>query len=161
MQPMTTIRNWQIDQMRKAENTIKHIVQTTAPEEAKTIRDGGDGWTVLEVMGHLRDFEAVFLERARLTLEKQMPDLPFPDPGALVVDKRYNDDDLQGSFQAWAATRAEHIALLERVDEGDWERPANHPTRGLFTLNDQLFLTVWHDMNHIEQMAHILVEASD
>jgi uncharacterized damage-inducible protein DinB len=156
MQPLKTIRTWQLEQLAKAVKTIEHIVANCSPEVARTARDGGDGWTVLEVMGHLRDFEAVFIERARLTLEQEMPDLPFPDPLQLVVEKVYNEDDLPESFNTWAAARRENLALLEAVAEEDWERPANHPTRGPFTLTDQLFLTVWHDMNHIEQMAKIL-----
>jgi hypothetical protein len=44
------------------------------------------------------------------------------------------------------------------VGDSDWERAASHPKRGLFTLNDQLLLTTWHDMNHSEQMARILAE---
>jgi uncharacterized damage-inducible protein DinB len=156
MQQPKTIRQWQLEQLAKAVKTVKYIVSTCNPEVSRNARDGGDGWTMREVMGHLRDFEAVFLERARLTLEQEMPDLPFPDPLQLVVEKAYNVDDLTDSFNVWAAARREHLALLEAVVEEDWERPANHPTRGRFTLTDQLFLTVWHDMNHIEQMAKIL-----
>lgn len=156
MQPLTTIRNWQIDQMKKAVNTIKRIIETATHDAATTIRDGGDGWTVLEVMGHLRDFELIFLERARMTVEEEMPDLPFPDPELMVVENDYNSGDLQATFNAWVAHRRRHVAFLEAAADADWERPANHPTRGRFTLNDQLFLTVWHDMNHIEQMSHIL-----
>lgn len=156
MQPLKTIRTWQLEQLAKAVKTIELIVANCSPEVARTARDGGDGWTVVEVMGHLRDFEAVFLERARLTLEQEMPDLPFPDPVKMVVDRAYNDDDLMESLETWAASRREFLALLGGVADEDWERPANHPTRGPFTLTDQLFLTVWHDLNHIEQMAKIL-----
>ena len=31
-------------------------------------------------------------------------------------------------------------------------------TRGPFTLTDQLMLIEWHDLNHIEQIAKILLE---
>lgn len=157
MQPMETVRGWHIDIMKKHINILGRLVESTHQKEATTIRDGGDGWTVLEVLGHLRDFEAVFLERAHLTLEEDNPALPFPDPLAMVSDRRYNEDDLAESYRAWAGTRRQHIALLEGVSsDDDWEAPARHPTRGPFTLHDQLFLTVWHDANHIEQIAKIL-----
>ncbi len=158
MQPMTTIRNWQIDQLKKAVSTLQYVIKCISQEDATTLRDGGSGWTVLEVMGHLRDFEAVFVERAHLTIDQDMPDLPFPDQEALAVERRYNEGDLQETYREWADNRLRFIAFLESVGEGGWERPANHPTRGPFTLNDQLLLTVWHDMNHIEQIAHIMVE---
>lgn len=156
MQPMRMIRTWQIDQLRKAVSILGRLVETTPPAAAHDLRDGGDGWTVTEVMGHLRDFEVVFLERVRLILTQDMPDLPFPNPVELVSERHYNDDDLEESYQAWAAARREHLAMLENVADADWERPSNHPTRGRFTLTDHLLLTAWHDQNHIEQFAHIL-----
>jgi uncharacterized damage-inducible protein DinB len=164
MLPLSTIRDWQIDQMKKAVNTVKRIIQTTTQQSATTMRDGGDGWTVLEVLGHLRDFEEIFFERSRMTVEQDMPDLPFPDPELLVIENDCNAGDLQETFDAWATFRRQHVAFLESVaDEGwerheGWERLANHPIRGPFTLLDQLFLTVWHDLNHIEQMVHILLD---
>ena len=158
MQPMATIRKWQIEQLDKMMSTLQYLISTTTQEAAHTYRDGGDGWTVLEVMGHLREFEAVFLQRAQLTLNEDNPALPFPNPNELVTAKQHNNDDLQESYNTWAATRRELVALLEKAnaDETAWERPAQHPTRGNFTLTDQLILTVWHDTNHLEQIAHIL-----
>lgn len=157
MQPMTTIQKWQIDQLENAINTLIYLVQTISDHDAKTLRDSGDGWTVLEVLGHLRDFEGVFLERAKLTLEQDSPDLPFPNPDTLAQEKRYNDDDMAQVLADWGASRQQYVALLKATESELWERPANHPTRGNFTLNDQVFLTVWHDMNHFEQITHIML----
>lgn len=52
----------------------------------------------------------------------------------------------------------EHLAFLAARSESDWERRAQHPTRGPFTLHDQIFLTSLHDSLHIEQITRILKE---
>ncbi|NJK81061.1 MAG: hypothetical protein HC876_18250 [Chloroflexaceae bacterium] len=57
---------------------LGYIVGQTAPEVATTYRDGGAGWIVVEVMGHLLDFDTVFLERAMHTVEEDNPPLYFP-----------------------------------------------------------------------------------
>ena len=158
MQSLATIRNWQIDQLRKSIPVIGSIIRSKSPEAMRTYRDGGDGWTTLEIMCHLRDFENVYLQRARLTLEQDNPDLPFPDPNQLVIDNRYNEQDIEAVYREWVEAREAYVTLLEGVDDEQGERPANHPTRGPFTLHDQLFLTVWHDTNHIEQMTRTLDE---
>lgn len=158
MQPMSTIHNWQFGQLKNGVSTLEYIVQSVTPEAATTYRDNGEGWTVTEVMCHLRDYEALFIERAKLTLNQEMAELPNPDPDALAAESKYNEQDLQSVFNEWKTHRAEFITLLETIQDDQWERPAKHPRRGPFTLNDQVFLTVWHDLNHFEQIVRILTE---
>lgn len=159
MQPMATIRGRMFDQLRKAIVTTELIVQSTSQEDAITYRDGGDGWTVVEVICHLRDFDKVFVERAQLTLNEEFPDLPFPSPDGLAMDLKYNEQDLKDAFKEWKAVREEYVTILEGVSsDEDWERVGNHPKRGCTTLNDQLFIATWHDVNHLAQISKILTE---
>jgi len=158
MQPLEKIRDWHIDQLRKDINVIRFVLENASDDDLKTIRDGGDGWTVAEVMGHLRDYEHLYLERANMTLEQEMAPLRNPDPDATAAEGRYNEKDVWAVYEDWVVARRAYIAFMEAVsDESLWEKPASHPKRGPFTLHDQLFLTVWHDTNHIEQMVHILL----
>lgn len=156
MQPMTVIRNWQLDQLRRSPIILGHILETTPPEDTNTFRDGGDGWTVLEVVCHLHDFEALFLERARLTMEKDFPDLPDLDADQAVIDGNYRAQNLDLVYAEWRTRRDALLAFFAERSEEDWERPATHSSRGLFTLHDQLFLTAWHDNNHIDQIVKTL-----
>jgi uncharacterized damage-inducible protein DinB len=159
MQPGSVVRGWQIDQLRKAITVIGRLVETTTAQDATTLREGGSGWTVLEVMCHLRDYEPLFIERVRLTIEQDFPPLPNPDPDQLAAENNYNAQDIAQALSAWRQAREAFIALLESVrDDETWVRTASHPRRGSMTLHDQLNLTVWHDMNHIEQMVKILNE---
>ena len=109
----------------------------------------------------MRDYDAIFLERARITVEQDKPDLRdvyYPDPDELAQEKRYNEQDVQAVLDDWKGIRADFITYLKDRADSDWERPAKHPKRGDFTLHDQLFLTTWHDMNHMEQITRILAE---
>ena len=144
--------------LRKVVPVIGHIVQTTSQADASSYRDGGDGWTALEVLGHLRDWDALFLERAKMTMTQDYPDLPNPDPAPLAIERQYNAQDWRTVCAEWVQRREVLVAFLESIGDDDWERAASHPKRGRFTLNDQLLLTTWHDLNHVEQMACILDE---
>lgn len=152
------IRGWQLSQLEKGVSILRNIVHEVSDEALTGYRDSGTGWTVLEVMCHLRDFEELFLERARMTVEEDNPALPFPDPDGLAAQEKYNEDNPALVLAHWIALRKEHHAYLSDCAESDWERPSVHPTRGKFTLHDQLFLTVWHDTNHVEQIMRILTE---
>ena len=157
MQALSTLRGWHIQQLEHAIPIYTHVLGAISPTTASTVRDGGDGWTILQIMGHLRDFERIFIERAMLTLNADNPPLPFPDPDQMAASKNDNATTLQDVLGAWSAARLTLIDFYKAIDdEATWERPAAHPTRGAFTLHDQLFLTVWHDSNHLKQIANML-----
>lgn len=158
MQSMDIIRQWQIKQLGYAINTLNYIVHSVSPADAHSYRDNGDGWTLAEVLGHLRDYEALFIERIELTLTQDRPDFPRPDPVAYAVDHAYNEVDIQEHFDIWLRLRRELIARYKNLADDQWDLAGKHPTRGYFTLHDQLRLVVLHDMNHIDQISRILLE---
>jgi uncharacterized damage-inducible protein DinB len=158
MRPMSTIRKWHFEQLRYSWKTVHYIVQTTAANDLITYRDENEGWTIAEVIGHLLDCERLFLERARLTVTCDNPDLPFPDQNEDVIKGRYNERDPQAILADWQQVREDYLAYLSTVPEEAWTREGKHPRYAPFSLNDQLFLICWHDMIHIEQITRILTE---
>jgi hypothetical protein len=158
MQTPATVRGWLMDELRKNLKIMGYLVSTVSHTDATTYRDNGTGWTALEVLCHMRDFETVFYERVRLTVEQDNPSLPFPNPDEWAVERAYNAQDLSAVYAEWAQNRAALLTFLEGVAESDWARTGVHPRRGLMSLTDHLTLTGWHDVNHIEQFTHILAE---
>jgi len=150
------IRSRQLDQLKFAVPIYHTILGSLSPDEIITKRDGGDGWTVLEVMCHLRDYERLIIERATVTLNQDNPPMPGMNPAALAIEKAYNEQDLATVVEEWANSRAEYLTLQGNTTEAQWSRISTHATRGALTLTDQLILTVWHDMNHLEQLTKII-----
>jgi hypothetical protein len=155
---LVTVRKWQVEQLEKGVKTVESVIRASDPTALTTYRDGGTGWTALEVLCHLRDFEAVYQERVRRTVQEDNPALTLPNPDELAAAGRYNEQDIETALSTWKTRRAEQVAYLRERAETDWERPAAHPTRGNLPLHEQLFLQTWHDMNHLEQMTRILAE---
>ena len=158
MLEMSVYRNWQFDSMEKNLVIAGQIVTTITDLSVFDKRDGGDGWTISEVLGHLADIEAIFHDRAKLTVESDNPQLPFPNPNQLVIEHGFATQKAMDVFKQWQTNRVPFLEYLKALpeDEVTWERPAQHPTRGNFTLNDQLMLTTWHDTNHIHQIMKII-----
>lgn len=155
---LETVRRWQFTQMELNLRTVDALLFQTDSAVLSTYRDGGTGWTVVEVLGHLNDFEAVFHHRATLTVEQDNPELPFPDPDELADQNNYIGQPWQSLLDNWKQTRDAHLQFLKSCTPDEWERPAQHPTRGKFTLHDQLFFNNLHDSIHLEQMTRILSE---
>jgi hypothetical protein len=158
MRPMAAIRKWHFDQLRYSLGIVRYIMQTAVPQTLTTYRDNGDGWTVAEVIGHLLDCERLFLERAQLTMTYDSPALPFPDQDQEVIKGRYNERDPHITLKEWEHVRGDYLAYLSTIPDEAWGREGRHPSYVPFSLNDQLFLSCWHDMIHTEQITRILAE---
>jgi len=153
-------RNWQIDSLEKSIIIAEQLLLSISDPAIFDKRDGGDGWTISEVLGHLLDAEIGFFNRAKITVDQDNPKLPFTDPNQSVIDKGYASQDAMDIFQQWQTNRVPFVAYLRSLSEDDaiWERAAQHPKRGRFTLTDQLMLAAWHDTNHIHQIVKIINE---
>lgn len=150
------LRQRQFEQLENGLNVVGYLVQTLDQTAAITYRDGGTGWSVQEVLGHLLDYEQIFLQRALVTVQEENPVLYAPDQDALVAEANYNAQNLHDIYTRWAEQRRAFLAYLIERNEADWERRGTHPKRGSMSLEEQLLLTVWHDTNHMKQMTHIL-----
>ncbi len=158
--------NEQIDGVRRThlflmDTTARSLGLLVAPltrERATTLRDGGDGWTVTEVLAHLRDFNGYFRGRAVLMLEQDNPTLPAYDHEAIAIASRYNEQDFATVYDALQRSRAETHALFAGLTPEQWERAGIHPERGHFTLTDALMQVGLHDVIHTEQILKILTQ---
>lgn len=157
MQVPTELHHRLIIALRHNARTFQHILAATPPADASTYRDGGDGWTALEIVGHIHDFDKIFLLRARRILTENNPALAPADHEQLVRDAAYNThhpDDLAGAL---AASRRELARFFRELDAADWDRAGVHPERETpFTLADALLQVATHDANHLEQLTRVL-----
>ncbi|MFN8452446.1 MAG: DinB family protein [Anaerolineae bacterium] len=153
-----TVLGWQFTQLSNNIKSVESIVRMTDPQALTTYRDTGIGWTALQVLCHLRDFEQVFTDRAHIAVEQENATLPFPSPDDLARDRHYNEQSVDAVLAEWKTRRADFIVYLRERSAADWERTALHPTRGILTLLEQLFLATLHDTTHLEQMTRILNE---
>ncbi len=69
--------------LRKTPVLVKSLLKNVPQEQAITATDGPDGWSVVETMCHMRDFEEVSLKRVQVVLEQDNPPLPKLDNDAL------------------------------------------------------------------------------
>ncbi len=112
-------------------------------------RDGG--WTVRQVVHHLADSHANSVIRFKLALTEDWPTVKPYDEAAWA---RLPDSCLpiDGSLVFIGALHARWVALLESMQEADFQRGFNHPELGRQNLATSLALYEWHSRHHT---AHI------
>ncbi|MCY3831653.1 MAG: DinB family protein [Chloroflexi bacterium] len=160
MSEMPRYRRWQLWALEKNPLNYEHLLSTISDPVIYAKRDGGDGWTISEVLGHLADTDSYFLARARALAEGEDP----PQGSGRSVDERVKDagyatQDAQDLFEKWKAVRVPYHAFMASLPEDDdelWERPRRPPEGGGFTLNDQLVLSAYHDLDHLHQIVKII-----
>lgn len=140
----------------KTRDILANVLRNVTQAQATTLRDGADGWTILEVLCHLRDFDAIFRARAQQMLDEDQPDLPAYDHEQMAIDQDYNGQDLAYVYEEFADSRKQTFRFFRSLDDAGWERAGNHPERGHFSMTDAVLQVVLHDLDHIEQITRIL-----
>jgi len=139
---------------RKSQALLAMLLDGVDQATGSSLRDGGDGWTCVEVVCHLRDFDAISLRRLRLILEQDAPALPLFDVPGLAAG--YAGQSLATVLAERAALRAEITALLEGLPTDAWSRTGVHPTLGAWTVTEMGIKLAAHDVDHLEQIGRIL-----
>ncbi len=142
--------------MKKTPVLLDALLSGVTQERARAARDGAEGWNVVEIVCHLRDFDEIFFARARQIVEQDRPTLEPFDHEQMAKDRDYAAQDLNAAFEAYQATRQEFLAWLKARDEADWQRTGVHPEAGEYTLLEQALQVPLHDLDHLEQIARAL-----
>ena len=158
MTSIETIRNRHIGLMRKSVQTLGNIIQPLTLEEATTWRDSGDGWTVTEVMCHLRDFDVFFYGRAEMMVALEDPILPAYDHEQLAIDLKYNEQNVFEVYESLKTHREKFAQFFDGLEGEQWDHEGKHPERDSFVMLDSLMQVGLHDNVHMEQMTRIIAE---
>ena len=153
------VRERHLGAMRASCDILGHILQGMPNERARALRDGPDGWSILEIVCHLRDFDEIFYNRVQMMQAQERPQLPAYDHEAMAIDGAYQQEDLAEAYSALRASRARFIACLADLTPAQWERDGVHPERDSFTMTDALMQVGLHDLDHLEQITRVLAQA--
>jgi hypothetical protein len=151
---MTPIRF--IRSLKKTPLILNHVLRDVNHETARSITDGPDGWNTLQIICHLRDFEEIFYERARIMVEKERPLLTRYDAHQLVIDNDYLNQGYRAALMQFSEIRRKHVEFLESLSPEDWWRSGVHPEHGVISVMEQSMQVALHDVDHIEQIIHML-----
>ena len=125
-------------------------------ERARTATDGPDGWSVLQIVCHLRDFEDFFRGRAELALSHANPKLPAYDHEQIAIDRHYQSQDLHEALAAFVEERKRFLRLMQSLADAQWARMGLHPELGWISVLDMAMQVSLHDVDHIEQITRCL-----
>ncbi len=142
--------------IRNTTKTIGHILQGVSRADATTYRDGTEGWTVTEIVCHLRDFGTIFHDRAKRILSEDTPVLAPYDHEQMVIDGRCNEQDVEVVYADLVRIYDDLAGFYESIADDQWDRAGIHPDAGHFPLTKSMLQVGTHNALHIEQMTRVL-----
>lgn len=151
-------RERQISSMRLGCEILGHILQNISADDARDLRDGSEGWSIIEIVCHLRDFDEIFYSRALMMLEQEHPQLPAYDHEAMAIERNYQADSLADAYNSLKVSRARFAAFFEALTPAQWSRGGAHPERDSFSMTDALMQVCAHDLDHLEQITRVAAQ---
>jgi hypothetical protein len=142
-----------LDAMRSTEDVYRKLLEGVTQEHAQSSRGGDEGWTIVEVLCHLRDAEERSVERARKMATEDHPFLEAYDQDVWARERRYSEENVTNALEGFLRHKREHIALLEGLPAEAWKRTGHHEEWGDIDIHSQALHMIAHDFQHAAQIA--------
>ncbi len=110
-------------------------------------------WCLTAVFCHLRDVEReVNLPRLGAITTEKNPFIVGIDTDAWADEREYKDQNGPAALEDFINARIKSLDLLDRLEEDDWQRPAQHAIFGPTDLKEIVGIIAGHDRLHTRQV---------
>lgn len=112
-----------------------------------TARPGPGKWSILEVVVHIADSDAISIDRMKRILTEDDPPLLYADETAYVDRLFTHDQDLEDALALLEVGRRQWARVLRRLPDEAFVRTGRHNRRGAVSLGQ----LVGDYINHIDE----------
>jgi len=147
--------DFMLQQLAQNAQRIRALAEDLPAKQAHWKPDA-ETWSVVETINHLADEERLdFRVRIDYTLHRPGEAAPPIDPAGWVIQRAYNQRDLQPSLADFLAERARSLEWLQSLQEPNWNATFQAPW-GEMRAGDFLASWIAHDLLHIRQLVELL-----
>jgi hypothetical protein len=112
-------------------------------------------WSIMQVVQHLADSEAVYRYRMRMILAQPTPEIQGYDQDMWAANLNYNEMDLHEALEIIRVLRAANLKMLRGLNATQMERIGLHSERGPESVHKNLQMLAAHDILHLNQIRRI------
>jgi uncharacterized damage-inducible protein DinB len=131
---------------------LRQAVSGLSKEEL-TARPGPGDWSILEVVLHLADSDAISIDRMKRMLTEDNPTLLYADETAYVDRLFAHDQDLEDALILFEVGRRQFARVLRRLPDEAFARHGTHNRRGRVTVGHMVKEYVEHVDQHLKFVA--------
>jgi hypothetical protein len=147
-----------LDALRAIPDTLTGLLTGVTQEQARQARGGGENWSVIEILCHLRDAEEYGLQRVTRMRDQEKPEILPWDQEKLAVERSYAFQEQYAVLAEFKSLRRQRIKVLESLPPEGWERSGYHREIGVITIFSHTLHMVSHDAIHCAQIARQLTD---
>jgi DinB superfamily len=147
-----------IESLRRLPEQLQELARRI-PADRRTRAPAAGGFSLVEHVCHLRDFEAegVQLRIGRCVKESE-PDLADFPGDVVAAERNYIAQDFDGALQSFEGSREKTLTLLAHLSDEQLERGARFGGEGRLTLRRLIAMFAEHDRSHRQELAQLAVE---
>ncbi len=145
-----------LDALQATPEVLEALLAGYTQEQATAARGGDEGWSVVEVVCHLRDAEEQALSRLHLMRDTPGPVIAAYDQERWARERNYTETSLHEAMAAFTRLRAQQVAELAKLSPQERERSGQHEEQGTITISSHTLHIVAHDALHAAQIARQL-----
>ena len=118
--------------------------------EELTARPGPGKWSILEVVIHIADSDAISIDRMKRILTEDDPPLLYADETAYVDRLHTHDQNLEDALTLLEIGRRQWARVLRKLPDEAFARTGQHNRRGTVTLGGMVQSYIDHIDDHLQ-----------
>ena len=142
-----------ISALRHTPFVIQELMQDL-PEKVLRQPDGDGGWSIREILLHLRDAQELLETRVDQLINREKPVF---DPQALfsLSHEDQESQSTQSIFAEYRQSRLHMVPLLEGIPLKSWWNSGLHKEFGQVTLHQQVSYFALHEITHLPKIQEL------
>ena len=157
----TFVHSYVLTTLAGAPDVLERLLADVSPSDAIwDWRPDPARFTLREIVGHLADWNGVFLDRITQTRDQDEPALQSRKPEDVAQETGSFLAAPAASLARFRAGRAEMLPIFRSLEPDQWERAGTilgHPVaRGTITIEAWIVQIAGHDGYHLQQIAQWL-----
>jgi uncharacterized damage-inducible protein DinB len=128
---------------------LRQAVAGLTPDEL-TARPGPGKWSILEVVVHLADSDAISIDRMKRMLTEDNPQLLYADETAYVDRLFTHEQSLEDALTLFEVGRRQFARVLRHLPDEALARDGTHNRRGKVTVGAMVEDYVGHVDHHLK-----------
>lgn len=138
-----------IEQFDAGGQTLRQAVQGLSREDVLAHPGPGD-WSILELVIHMADSDAIAIDRMKRILTEDRPSLLYADENAYVQRLHCDQQSLEDAITLFEVGRRQWARVLRVLPEEAFQRVGVHNKRGSLTLAGMVADYVEHLDHHLK-----------